>query len=92
MLRTSMLRVLALMLLPLLVLLVACATPREPLPPVVVAPPEIPPLPQAARQPPTLDLCSPTCSEAWRKLVQRSQQRLTDAASPERPAPAPTTH
>jgi hypothetical protein len=50
---------LSLCVLPLL--LTACGTVREPLPPVVVAPPAIPPLPPSARQPALPAWCSPTC-------------------------------
>jgi len=55
-------------------LLTACGTVREPLPPVVVAPPAIPPLPQSARQPALPEWCSPTCLEAWRKEAEKLLQ------------------
>lgn len=75
----------------LLALLVGCATPRPPLPPVVVPPPAIPPLPQAARQPPTPDWCLPTCLEGWKREVETWQRSLNSAVPPATPASRPTT-
>lgn len=59
----------AMLLLPLL-LLTACAT--QPEPPLIVAPPAIPPLPAEARQ-----TASPTFSQRWAEKVQEWQKRLT---------------
>lgn len=85
------LRVIALTQLLLIALLSACATPPAPLPPVVVPPPEIPALPQAARQPPTPPWCLPTCSDGWRREVESWQRSLMSVASPAEPASAPAT-
>lgn len=69
----------ALLLLLLLILLVACGHTPPASPPV--PPPAIPPLPPSARQPAPLDLCSPTCSDGWRKAVEALLQKQTGAAS-----------
>ena len=39
-------------------------------PPTVTKPPEIPALPQEARQPATPELCSPTCSAGLRRRLE----------------------
>lgn len=55
-------------------LLVSCANgpkpsqPSAPLP--VISRPQIPPLPAEAKQPPTPELCSPTCSAGLRKRLE----------------------
>ena len=59
----------AMLLLPLL-LLQACSTP--PAPPLIVAPPSIPPLPAEARQ-----VASPTFSQKWSAKVAEWQKLLT---------------
>jgi hypothetical protein len=62
-------------LLALVTLLTACSVapkslpPSAPIPPVI-QPPQTPPLPAEARQPPTPALCSPSCSEGLRKRLQ----------------------
>jgi hypothetical protein len=69
--------VLELMLIGLLLQVSACTTlPDGPL--LVVAPPPVPPLPAAARQPPAQGICSPTCSAAWTRLAEQWRKRLTD--------------
>ena len=72
-------------------LLAACASAPLPLPPVVIAPPGIPPLPLEARQPPAPGWCSPTCSAGLTRLRETWLQRLTLPASPAPPASEPTT-
>lgn len=57
-----------LIVLPLLVM--GCASAPQPLPPLVVAPPAIPPLPQEARQPQALAICLPTCSDGLARLLE----------------------
>lgn len=81
----------ALMLLLPLVLMTGCGGKSQTLPPVVVAPPAIPPLPAQARQPMTPSECSPTClsgltaeRESWLKL-------LTPPAPPASPVNELTT-
>lgn len=82
----------ALMLAVLALLLTACAAPPTPtLPPSVVAPPRIPPLPQAARQPPAPAWCSPTCSAALTRERENWLQRLTLPMPPASPASGPMT-
>lgn len=54
--------------------------------PVVVAPPKIPPLPPEARQPPVPDFCSPTCLDAWSKLVDSLLKKQISGASAGSPA------
>lgn len=76
---------LAAMLLLLLVLLTGCAT--QPAPPLVVAPPEIPPLPAAARQ-----IGSPTYSLRWSKKVETWRLHLTPPSSPATPASSSSTN
>ncbi len=39
-------------------------------PPIVTKPPELPALPQEARQPPTPELCSPSCSAGLRRRLE----------------------
>lgn len=60
-----------------LLLVLGCASAPQPLPPVVVAPPAIPPLPSQARQPQAPAICSPTCLVQWRRQVELWQKRLT---------------
>ena len=56
-------------------LLTACSVapksspPSAPIPPVIQLP-QTPPLPAEARQPPTPELCSPSCSEGLRRRLQ----------------------
>ncbi len=71
-------------------LLAACGTPPAPLPPAVVQPARVPPLPQAARQPPIPPICSPTCLENWSKRVENLRRKLDGAETPDLPASAPT--
>lgn len=75
------------MLLPLALLLAGCASPlpasRQ------VAPPQVPPLPQIARQPKIGPECSPTCSAALLIELQAWQRSLTSAAPQESPASGP---
>ena len=59
-------------------------------PPLVTKPPEIPALPQEARQPATPELCSPTCSAGLRRRLESLLQSLTRAVRPARPASEPT--
>lgn len=71
-------RKLALMLLPMLLLASGCASKSPPsLPPVVVAAPEIPPLPPQARQPTPPEICSPTCSAGLMRLRMELLDLLT---------------
>lgn len=39
-------------------------------PPIVTKPPELPTLPREARQPPTPELCSPSCSAGLRRRLE----------------------
>ena len=59
-------------LLALVMLLTSCGVVPKPSPPsaVVIKPPQIPPLPQEAKQPPTPELCSPTCSDGLRRRLE----------------------
>ena len=63
-----------LMLLGLAVLLTSCGLVPKPslpsAPPIVTRPPELPALPQEARQPPTPELCSPSCSAGLRTRLE----------------------
>ena len=71
-------------------LLIGCAnTPPVSLPPVV-APPAIPALPQAARQPAAPAWCSPSCSSALSIELSSWQRGLTKLTPPGLPASAPT--
>ena len=60
-------------------LLTACSVvpksspPNVPIPPVI-QPAQIPALPPEAQQPKTPELCSPTCSEGLRKLLENLLQ------------------
>lgn len=76
-------------LLPLALLLTACAS--KPLISLPAACPTIPPLPLAARQPTTAPVCLPTCSAALQIALTNWQARLTAPASPASSASAPTT-
>lgn len=78
------------MLLPLVLLLMACASKPAVLP-APVAPPAIPPLPLAARQPATEPVCLPTCSASLQRALTNWQSRLTAPASPASSANEPTT-
>ena len=80
--RPSALPVQKLMLLALPLLLAACASVPQPLPPVVVQPPAIPPLPQSARQPALPAWCSPTCLDSWRREVEKLLQPSTQPTGP----------
>jgi hypothetical protein len=78
------LRLLALSLLP--ALLIACAAPPSaPPPPAEVQCQRIQPMPQAARQPPTPEWCSPTCLHGWNREVE-TLRALLDSVAP--PAPS----
>ena len=66
---------LPLMLLAPVMLLTACNGVPKPLPPSAPIPPAIQPaqapvLPAEAKQPPTPELCSPSCSEGLRRRLQ----------------------
>jgi len=76
-------------LLPML-LLSACGTPPVASPPVAVQPARVPPLPQAARQPPMPSICSPTCLEGLTRERGSWQQLLTQPEPLASPASAPT--
>lgn len=67
-------------------LLTACASAPQPLPPAVVAPPLIPPLPAQARQ-----TESPTHSQRWQTLVDGLLNTPTAPSSPGLPARPATT-
>lgn len=82
----------ALMLLPLVLLLTGCAhAPPNLLPAVVVPPPQIPPLPREARQPPLPAWCSPTCSAGLTTQRESWLRLSTEPLSPAEPANGPTT-
>ena len=66
--------VLRLMLLPLTLLLTACAGNS---PASSAAPPAVPALPLEARQGEVRPLCSPTCSRKWSEKAEQWRQRLT---------------
>ncbi len=79
---------LALMLLPLALLLSACAKPLQPqLPP----PAAIPPLPTAAKQPEPPAICSPTCSAGLTTLRTTLLDSLIKHTQPGAPASAHTS-
>lgn len=63
-----------LMLLGLALLLTSCGLVPKPSPPnalpIVTKPPELPALPREARQPPTPELCSPSCSAGLRRRLE----------------------
>ena len=65
-------------LLPLVLLLSACAS--KPLISLPAACPEIPALPLAARQPMTAPVCLPTCSAALQRELTNWQARLMPPA------------
>lgn len=70
----------------------ACSTVQpQPTPPAVVECPKLPPLPQAARQPPTPPECSPTCADGLSKLLDSMLQSLTPAVAPAEPASGTVT-
>lgn len=75
--------------LPLLLMLLSACGHDSPLrrPPAV---PEVPPLPQAARQPERPPICKPTCTEGLTRLRMELLDSLTVPPSPEKPASAPT--
>lgn len=75
----------------LTLLLPGCASVSPPLQPLPVSPPAIPALPLAARQPPTLQECSPTCSDGARREFDSWLTSPTSAAAPASSASAPTT-
>ncbi|QTP32830.1 hypothetical protein B7759_01408 [Burkholderia glumae] len=75
------------MLLPLVLLLTACASKFQPSCPA----PSIPPLPPEARQPATPSECLPTCSKALMSARESWQKSLTSEASPASSANAITT-
>jgi hypothetical protein len=68
-------------------LVTACAQPPsvQP-PPVEVQCQRILPAPQATRQPPTPQWCSPTCSDALERDFKTWESLLTNAAPPAAPA------
>ncbi len=72
-------------LLPLAALLTACGgtLPR--------LPSSVPPLPPAARQEPAPEICLPTCSDGWKRLVESLLPKQTETEQPAKPANAPTT-
>lgn len=70
----------------LMTLWAGCASAPQILPPAPVAPP----LPPSARQKPD-PWCSPTCSDAWRRLVDELLQRPTTPATGATSAPPGTT-
>ncbi len=78
----------ALMLMPLLLLLTACANNS----PRTSSVPAIPPLPPEARQPATPSICLPTCSAGLTKLRESWQKSLTTEVSPASNAKPTTTH
>lgn len=80
---------LALMLLACVLLLTACAAP-QPLPPVVVTPPRVPPLAPEAKQPEPPPICRPTCSGGLVRLLESLLPPPTKPASLELPASGPT--
>lgn len=67
-----------------------CAAPTS-LPSLPVDPPKPPPLPQAARQLPAPDWCSPDCSTGVQTYYRAARQALTSPASPGLPASAAMT-
>ena len=67
-------------------LLTACASTSR------VSPDSAPPLPPIARQEPPPEICLPTCSAGWRRLVESLLPKPTGLEQPERPASAPMTH
>lgn len=69
----------------LMLLAAGCSTPLASLRPDPVAPARIPPLPEAARQPPAPALCSPSCSKGLSTLLESWQKLLTAPASPVTP-------
>jgi len=69
----------------LMLLAAGCSTPLATLPPEPVAPARIPPLPEAARQPPAPALCSPSCSKGLSTLLESWQRLLTSPVLPETP-------
>lgn len=71
-------------------LLMACAS-KPAFSPAPVAPPAIPPLPLAARQPATEPVCLPTCSASLQRALTNWQSRLTAPALPASSASQPTT-
>lgn len=89
MLNTSPARRPSVTLLPLVLLLTACAS----APPISLpaACPAIPPLPLAARQPSPAPACLPTCSAALQSALTNWQARLTAPDLPASSASLPTT-
>ncbi|KUZ33567.1 hypothetical protein WS52_18590 [Burkholderia territorii] len=75
------------MLLPLLLLLTACASKSPDFSSVGA----IPPLRPEARQPATPSICSPTCSAGLTRLRENSRELLTSGALPAGSAKATTT-
>ena len=83
----------ALMLTTLAALLSGCASVSPPpLPPHQVAPPSIPALPPAARQPPTPQVCARSCSAALSIELDSWLNSPTVPPPPAPPASAATTH
>ncbi len=67
-----------------------CAT-HTSTPSLPVEPARIPPLPQAARQPPAPAWCLPDCSTGVQTSYRAARQLLINPGSPGSPASAPTT-
>lgn len=83
---------LAVMLLPALLNVTGCATTPLPSPPLVIAPPAIPPLPPEARQAPLPAWCYPTCSAGLTTLRKSWRFSLTSPTPQAAPASASTTN
>lgn len=82
---------LAVMLLLALLNVTGCASTPTPSPPLVIAPPSIPPLPPEARQPPLPAWCSPTCAAGLTTLRKTWRLGSTSLTPPARPASGSTT-
>lgn len=80
----------AAMLLALALLLSACATP-QPLPPVVVKPPVVPPLPATSKQPPRSPICTPTCLQGLERLLLELERKLNATEQPAKDVSGTTT-
>lgn len=79
----------------LALLVTACATgPRSTPASALVQPPQppsVPALPAQARQPAAPALCSPTCSDGWRRLAENLLPLPMQEGLPEQPASGHTT-
>ena len=80
-----------LMLLPLIMLLSACASKPVVLPLEPVSAPAIPALPSQAMQPDSPQWCSPSCSAGLMRERENWQERMTELEHPVWPAKEPTT-